>query len=171
MHSGLVMIEPSIYAILKFHEITPLCIPGHIYMFSSPPQKFTHPHHFVPPDLDSLPLPLQKILVGTNGVPTPSVNITVPTRFKCMIYHAKLWQDLLQETWQDYAIYLGNFLSYIILSKLCTKHGKIQAKICCQEFARSLRSARIRQDTLLELKKKNRTLYVGIYSCCTYLFN
>ena len=57
---------------------------------------------------------------------------------------------------------LSNFLSYIILSKLCIKFGKIQAKICCQEFARSLRSARIRQNILLEggqlLLFLNRTL-------------
>ena len=62
------------------------------------------------------------------------------------------------------AIYLGNFLSYIILSKLCIKLGKIQAKICCQEFARSLRSARIRQDILLgwSVKKTKQTERLGI---------
>ena len=34
LHSALVMIEPSIYVkkvLLKFHEITPFCMPGHKY--------------------------------------------------------------------------------------------------------------------------------------------
>ena len=120
----------------------------YLYMFSPPPppppppQKFYTSSSLVPPDLDFLLLPLQKILVGTNMV----------CPLKC----------------KDYSANTGNFLSYIILSKICIKHGKVQAKICCQEFVRSLRSARIKQDILLEFKKKQNALRRYLH-CCTCL--
>ena len=74
----------------------------------------------MPPDLDSLLLPLQKTLLELTWCAHSCVYITVPTRQWGHVYDIHTMPNygkILQETWQDYAIYLGNFLSYIILSK------------------------------------------------------